>query len=85
MLESRGDPAATQDRSMIAALSKELDAARQWLEQQANFRCIEVPYGELVSQPDAWISRISLFLDAELDQQAMAEAIDPTLYRHRAG
>jgi len=85
MLESRGDPAASQDRSMIRALANELDAARQWLEQQANLSFIEVPYGELVSQSEVWIPRISRFLDGELDEHAMAEAIDPTLYRHRAG
>ena len=85
MLESRGDPAAEQDRSMIRALANELDATRRWLEKQGNLRFIEVPYGELVSQADVWIPRISRFLDAELDEQAMALAIDPALHRHRAG
>ena len=70
---------------MIRALAKELDATRRWLEKQGNLRFIEVPYGELVSQADVWIPRISRFLDAELDQQAMAQAIDPALHRHRAG
>jgi hypothetical protein len=83
MLESRSHPAAAQDRTIIHALSRELDAARQWLGKQSNVRCLVAPYAELVCNASQWTAEISRFLDGGLDEAAMAAAVDPALYRHR--
>ena len=85
MLESKGDSAATQDRdSIIRALSRDLVRTRQWLEKQPNVRCLAIPYVELVTAPESWVSGVSDFLDGGMDQRAMVAAVDLALYRHRS-
>jgi hypothetical protein len=84
MLLSNQHSAAGQDRTrMIRALAADLEQVRQWLSRQANIRCLNVPYAELIASPAPWVSRISHFLDGGLNEPAMAAVVDPALYRHR--
>jgi hypothetical protein len=83
MLQSRNEPAAAQDRTIIGSLSKELDVTKHWLATQANVRSLTVPYAELLSTPQALVIGVARFLDGGLDEPAMAAVVDPALYRHR--
>jgi hypothetical protein len=84
MLESRQDPAASQDRdSIIRALRREIESAKAWLAAQPNMRFIFVPYAELVREPKNWVTEVAQFLDGDLYEAAMAACIDSFLYRHR--
>ena len=81
MLQSRGDAAAAQDRDrMIRALSRDLEGAKHWLSTQCH---IVVPYRDLVRQPAFWAANVSRFLGGDLDEDLMAAAVEPSLYRHR--
>lgn len=84
MLRAAGNPAAEQDRErMLRALAADLEAARRWLSAQPNVRQLDVPYKEIIGDPDPWCARISHFLDGGLNLRAMASTVDPSLYRHR--
>jgi hypothetical protein len=84
MLEERKDPAMAQDRgAIIRALSLDLRAVQQWLSGQPNIRSLPVPYRDLINDANVQVSGIARFLDGDLDEAAMASAIDPALYRHR--
>lgn len=85
MLIDRRDRAAEQDREkMIRAMSADLEATKGWLNAQPNMRCLWVPYAEVVSEPAGWARRIADFLGGEMDQEAMAGVVTPSLYRHRS-
>lgn len=85
MLQSTSDPAAAQDRDrMIRALDAELQASRWWLVHQPDILHLSVPYSDLILNPSAWTDRISQFLDGGLNESAMADIVDPALYRHRS-
>jgi hypothetical protein len=83
MLLSRGDPAAEQDRTIIGALSRELEDAKQWIARQSNIRYLLVPYAEVIRLPQIASAQVAQFLDGNLDEAAMASVVDPGLYRHR--
>ena len=86
MLRAQGDAAASQEAAhLIPAFAAELRAARDWLARQPNMSVLAVPYAEVVRDPLAWSREVSRFLGAGLDEAAMAAAVDPALYRHRAG
>ena len=68
---------------MIRALAGDLENARDWLRRQPHIRYLDVPYAELIAKPGPWAGRVGGFLDDELDEAAMAAAVDPALYRHR--
>jgi hypothetical protein len=84
MLRDRGDEAAGQagDR-LIAVLAAELEETRKWLTSQAGMEVFEVRYADLVGQPAVQAKALSGFLGGDLDEEAMAAAVDPSLYRHR--
>ncbi len=84
MLRDRGDDAAGQagDR-LIAALAAELEETRAWLARQANIKVLELPYADVIAQPAVQARALSTFLGGDLDEDAMAAAVDPSLYRHR--
>ena len=84
MLETRNDPAASQQRdAIICSLALDLDRVQQWIAKQSNFRFLVIPYAQLVCRPETLVATIAGFLDGGLDVAAMAGAIDPALYRHR--
>jgi hypothetical protein len=46
---------------------------------------LAVPYAEVVREPVAWSQEVACFLGGEMDEAAMAAAVDPKLYRHHSG
>ncbi len=63
----------------------QLTTVKKWLADQPNFQVLEIPYADLVKNPTEKAAQIAAFLGGSLDEQAMAAAVDPTLYRNRAG
>jgi len=43
-----------------------------------------VSYNALLEDPEPYIRRINAFLGGNLNEQAMREVVDPSLYRNRA-
>ena len=64
-----------------------LGDARLSLERadKENFDVLDVPYHQMVHNPQMQARNVSGFLDLDLDVSAMAAAVDPALYRQRSG
>jgi hypothetical protein len=74
------------DRRLAAfgQLVQTLTWFKRWVRYQPNFRCLAVPYRDLVEAPADQVARIAGFLECDLDCDAMARAVDPSLHRQRA-
>lgn len=84
MLIRRGEPVNTiSDEKMAALFERHIEQVTDWLTEQPNFETLYVHYTDIVQNPLSNAKRINAFLDGILDEQAMAEAVDPSLYRQR--
>ena len=70
---------------MRRAYTLHLDRLWRWLGQQAHVATLPVRYNELIAQPEPQAARVNDFLGGALDVTKMTRAVDPTLYRNRAG
>lgn len=84
MLIRRGeDPDQVDEEELYRLFNKHLRHIRRWLSQQPNIRVLEIPYNALLQDPEPYVRQINAFLGGHLDEKAMAQVIDPTLYRNR--
>lgn len=84
MLIRRGeDPDKMDDAQMAMLFEKHLKQIDEWLKAQPNFRVLYVHYSDVLADPRPQIAKINEFLGGNLNIQAMAEAVDPQLYRNR--
>ncbi len=85
MLERRGQatPSAS-DQQMAALFTNEINECRQWLLNHPNFSVLYVSYHDMIRDPQAEANRINEFLGGELEVSAVANSVDPSLYRNRA-
>ncbi|MGE5193482.1 MAG: sulfotransferase domain-containing protein [Deltaproteobacteria bacterium] len=84
MLERRG--AVTQspdDATMKRLFQEELREIDEWLRQRPSFVRLDVDYADVIADPRVQADRVSAFLGGELDNQAMADIVDPAMYRRR--
>ncbi|WP_374687058.1 sulfotransferase [Promineifilum sp.] len=84
MLVNRGeDPDKQDDAQMAMLFEKHVRQVEEWLRNQPNVRTLYVHYSDVLSDPLPQIAQINAFLGGQLDTQAMAEVVDPQLYRNR--
>jgi len=85
MLLRRGEPAdRITDSQMAAVYEKHLKQVNEWMRHQPNLEVMDCPYAEIVADPRGYASQIDAFLGGGLDTEAMAAAVEGTLYRQRA-
>jgi hypothetical protein len=65
-------------------LASQAHQVLRWLATQPNFHVLDVEHRQVVGQPAAQARRINTFLGGRLNEQAMAAAVDPGLYRRRS-
>ncbi len=82
MLDRLGRPVAHREQ-IKGAFVDHLKRLRDWLSTQPHIDVLTVPYADLIAQPHEQAARIAQFLDREVDVQAMAAAVDSSLYRNR--
>lgn len=75
--------AALPDAQLGKLFIDQLERAERLLASRPNFQVLPVHYPALIADPGAEAARINAFLGAGLDETAMAQAVDPTLYRER--
>jgi hypothetical protein len=86
MLARRGEPTDTvPDEKMADLFQRHLQKIEGWLAAQPNMAVLYVPYHELAERPEPQIEQIVPFLGLDLDVSRMLAAVDPALYRNRAG
>jgi hypothetical protein len=82
MLARLGRPAGPRDE-IRRAFVKHLERLRAWLQEQPHFEVLNVLYRDLIADPEAQAERVSQFLGGRPNVRAMADAVDPSLYRNR--
>jgi len=78
-----GDNPITDDQ-MAAMFRSQLSKFETWVAEQPNFHLIDVDYNAMLADPMPQIAKIDAFLGGGLNTQAMAEVVNPSLYRNRA-
>ena len=87
MLERRGEPAgdAGEDGRLQGAFAAHLSKVERALAARADCRVLYVEHRAAIETPRSVAEEVNRFLDGRLDVDRMASAVDPLLYRQRAG
>ncbi len=84
MLVHRGeDPDKMDDEQMAMLFEKHVAQVEAWMAAQPNIEVLYVHYSDILSDPLPQITAVNSFLGNTLDERAMAEVVDPNLYRNR--
>ncbi len=83
MLDRRGETDETPDERMMELWQDQLWRVNYLLKKAPQFEWVELEYGEALRDPAAAATRIAGLVEG-LDEKAMAEVVDPALYRNRA-
>jgi hypothetical protein len=85
MLVRRGEPTdAISDERMAALFAKHVKQVKAWIAGQPNVDVLYVHYSDILANPAEQAQRLNRFLGGALDERAMAQVVDPSLYRQRA-
>ncbi|MFZ1395838.1 MAG: sulfotransferase domain-containing protein, partial [Candidatus Promineifilaceae bacterium] len=84
MLVNRGeDPNQASDEEIAGLFEKHLGNVMNWLASQPNVSVLYVHYSDMLTNPEPQVAQINQFLGGNLNTEAMAEVVDPNLYRNR--
>jgi hypothetical protein len=84
MLQRKGKGEEHFDGDQIKkAYDHQLRLVRAAIQNNPNALVLYVRHRDVVGNPSAEAAKINAFLGGELDVSAMAEAVDPELYRNR--
>jgi hypothetical protein len=84
MLERSGRPAASMTAQRLSHVyAGQIAMVRKWLDERKEFRVLGMQYADIVTAPAAKAAEVNSFLGGTLDVNAMAAAVDPSLYRNR--
>lgn len=84
MLDNREEQTTTEDEAMAQMYAEHLQHTRFMLGYRRHFDTLYVDYKAALSDPEAAVAEIANFVGGDLDRRAMAEVVDPELYRNRA-
>ena len=85
MLQRRGEPTdRVSDEELTRLFTKHVQMVETWLRAQPNFQVLYVDYNRMLADPLPYVRQVNQFLEGRLDEQRMAEVVDPALYRNRA-
>jgi predicted AlkP superfamily phosphohydrolase/phosphomutase/tetratricopeptide (TPR) repeat protein len=77
-VENKTYPVALAD-----AFSRQLEKTKSWLATQPQISVLTLSYSDVLANPEAIAENINSFLEADLDVNAMASAVNGNLYRNR--
>ena len=83
MLERRGNENPIEDEKAKELYRKHMIDTKVYVRRSPNFALLEIQYGDIVRRPEQCAAEISEFLNSPLDTLAMANVVDPDLYRNR--
>lgn len=83
MLERKGEKNIPADDEMGRLYDKHLREIEEWLGRQTNIKVIYLQYRDVLNTPHESAKKIIRFLNAPLDLEKMAQAVDRTLYRNK--
>jgi len=73
------------DDKMRDLMLRHLDQVFTWLDGQPQMKYVVVDYNKMLREPREAIDRIDALFERGLDREAMADAVDRSLYRQRSG
>ena len=73
------------ENAMKEAYRNDIVRTRLLCKNRPNFELIEVNYKNTIEDPEATASSVNAFVGGHLDEAAMREAVDGSLYRNRGG
>lgn len=85
MIQHRGSADSTDAEALKEAYRHDIARARTLARTRKNVRMLEVQYARAVAEPQAVAAEVAAFLGRPMDVAAMVQAVDPSLYRNRAG
>lgn len=71
------------DETMAKVYENHLRSVEAWLSRQPNIDLLYIDYNEMIQRPEGQILRLNEFLGGHLNVEAMANVINPDLYRER--
>jgi hypothetical protein len=83
MLVRRDEKVDGDDEKMKELYARHLRKLEVQLGERGNFEILDVHYREVIDDPRAQARRVGKFLGLSDRADAMAEAVDPSLYRNR--
>jgi hypothetical protein len=83
MLRRRGTTPSADHALLTTAFRDHMKQVAAWLEQREDVPICRVGYRKLVSDPESCARMVREFLGLELNVEAMAQQVDPSLYRNR--
>jgi len=84
MLERRGETGADlSDEALRQQFTLQNQRVKGWLRSQPNVELLEIEHRKAISDPASCAAAVRAFLGDELDEDAMAEVVDPRLHRHQ--
>ncbi|HYG50731.1 MAG TPA: alkaline phosphatase family protein [Flavobacteriales bacterium] len=79
-----GKPTNELNLTIAQVFEKQAEKAHTWLNAQPHIEVLCVDYAETIGSAAETSSKIAAFLDLDLDQEAMAKAVDGSLYRNKS-
>ena len=83
MLDRRNEDSHTDDGDLLKMYEEHLGKVEFQLRYRSNFEALYVDYANVVADPATEARRIAGFVGGEKDVDAMAAAVDGSLYRNR--
>jgi hypothetical protein len=83
MLERHGLVDGVREEQMAALFRSEIDGFYDWVAKQPHIILIDVDYNRMQQDPKSEASRVNAFLGGTLDEAAMVDVVDASLYRNR--
>ena len=77
------DP-SNDDERLYQSYNDHLAEVTRWLEEHQNIQTLNVSYNDVLSDPMEQFQRVASFLDQKVDAVAMAQVVDPQLYREKS-
>jgi len=83
MLRRRGKPDTVSHDVLTTAFTNHLREVSQALQKREDISLLRIGYRRLLQEPKQHAQSIKEFLNIDLDVNAMAQQVDPALYRNR--
>jgi hypothetical protein len=71
------------DEKMADIMLRHVDQVLAWVDKQPHMKRLNISFNEMFEKPAELVTQVDQFLGGGLDVRAMAEVVDPTLYRQR--
>jgi hypothetical protein len=84
LIHREEDHDVSGDAKLKANFEKHLRHVRYLLRHTPNFEVVYVNHCDILNSPVEQVGRMNKFIGNILDEQAMANSVDPELYRNRA-